>query len=78
MLRKFAISSLGQESGFVFIVSPLISELLWFQASEITVDSFENASDFTSKWQFALFELAGSHYAAICRGIPTEGKDSIL
>ncbi|GFZ02502.1 4'-phosphopantetheinyl transferase domain protein [Actinidia rufa] len=38
------------------------------EASEITVDSFENASNFTSKWQFALFELSGSHYAAICRG----------
>ncbi|PSR98517.1 4'-phosphopantetheinyl transferase [Actinidia chinensis var. chinensis] len=47
------------------------------EASEITVDSFENASDFTSKWQFAIFELAGSHYAAICRGIPAEAEGSV-
>ncbi|KAL6998040.1 hypothetical protein U1Q18_008166 [Sarracenia purpurea var. burkii] len=46
------------------------------EESEIIVDSLDN-SNFTNNWQFALFELAGSHYASICRGIPAEGEGSI-
>lgn len=37
-----------------------------FQASEIIVESFDDPKNLTSNWQFALVELAGSHYAAIC------------
>ncbi|KAI6696447.1 hypothetical protein NL676_016566 [Syzygium grande] len=33
---------------------------------EIIVKSLEDAYSFSSNWQFALMELAGSHYAAIC------------
>ncbi|CAL5389241.1 unnamed protein product [Camellia sinensis] len=37
------------------------------EASEIVVDSFDDPANLTSNCQFALFELAGSHYAAICK-----------
>lgn len=37
------------------------------EASEIVVDSFEEPSNSASNWQFALLELAGSHYASICK-----------
>ncbi|KAF8044126.1 hypothetical protein BT93_A2188 [Corymbia citriodora subsp. variegata] len=33
---------------------------------EIIVKSLEDVNSFSSNWQFALLELAGSHYAAIC------------
>ncbi|PON40492.1 4'-phosphopantetheinyl transferase superfamily [Trema orientale] len=36
------------------------------KVSEIVVESFDNPSILTSNWQFALMDLAGSHYAAIC------------
>ena len=36
------------------------------QASEIIVESSNDPKDLTNNWQFALLELAGSHYAAIC------------
>ncbi|XP_015898629.3 uncharacterized protein LOC107432083 [Ziziphus jujuba] len=36
------------------------------EASEIIVESFDDPGNITSNWQFALVELAGSHYAAIC------------
>lgn len=36
------------------------------EASEIVVESSDDAENLTSNWQFALLELAGSHYAAIC------------
>ncbi|KAL5545819.1 hypothetical protein UlMin_005506 [Ulmus minor] len=35
-------------------------------ASEIIVESSDDPEILTSNWQFALLELAGSHYAAIC------------
>ncbi|KZV14706.1 magnesium ion binding protein, partial [Dorcoceras hygrometricum] len=46
------------------------------EASEISVDYFDDLSNHTSHWQFLLLELAGSHYAAICteKHCATEGK----
>ncbi|XP_043721629.1 4'-phosphopantetheinyl transferase HetI-like isoform X2 [Telopea speciosissima] len=43
------------------------------EASEIVVEAFEDPENLTSNWQFTLFELAGTHYAAICKE-----KDNIL
>ncbi|KAM7526041.1 hypothetical protein LguiA_015943 [Lonicera macranthoides] len=37
------------------------------EASEIVVEPLDDPVNSTSNWQFALLELAGSHYAAICR-----------
>ncbi|XP_039141721.1 L-aminoadipate-semialdehyde dehydrogenase-phosphopantetheinyl transferase-like isoform X5 [Dioscorea cayenensis subsp. rotundata] len=36
------------------------------QDDEITVEDSENSKNLTSNWQFALFELDGSHYASVC------------
>ncbi|CAK9143533.1 unnamed protein product [Ilex paraguariensis] len=48
---------------------------LKFMASEIVVESFDDSTILTSNWQFALLELAGSHYAAICTEMDgTPGK----
>ncbi|XP_062160231.1 uncharacterized protein LOC133867469 [Alnus glutinosa] len=33
---------------------------------DIVVDSFDDPKNLTNNWQFALLNLAGSHYAAIC------------
>ncbi|KAJ4705277.1 4'-phosphopantetheinyl transferase [Melia azedarach] len=43
-----------------------VSETLDSEASEIVVESSDNPENLTSNWQFALFDLAASHYAAIC------------
>ncbi|XP_042477673.1 uncharacterized protein LOC122059032 [Macadamia integrifolia] len=37
------------------------------QASEIVVEAFEDPKNLTNNWQFTLFELARTHYAAICK-----------
>lgn len=37
-----------------------------YEASEITIESFTDPKSLTSSCQFALLELDGSHYAAIC------------
>lgn len=43
-------------------------DLMCYQASEIVVEPLDDpTTNSTSNWQFALLELAGSHYAAICR-----------
>ncbi|XP_057960745.1 uncharacterized protein LOC131152804 isoform X10 [Malania oleifera] len=40
---------------------------LWtLKASEIVVDFLDDSKILTSNWQFALIELDGSHFAAIC------------
>ncbi|XP_021647184.2 uncharacterized protein LOC110640257 isoform X2 [Hevea brasiliensis] len=44
----------------------VLAEDLVFEASEIMVESLNDPKSLTSSWQFALLELAGSHYAAIC------------
>ncbi|XP_065619450.1 uncharacterized protein LOC111998430 isoform X2 [Quercus suber] len=36
------------------------------EAFDVVVDSFDDPKNLTSNWQFALLELAGSHYAAVC------------
>lgn len=36
------------------------------QGSEIIVESLEDPTNCDDDWKFALWELAGSHYAAIC------------
>lgn len=36
------------------------------QVFDIVVDSFDDPKNLTNNWQFALLDLAGSHYAAIC------------
>ncbi|XAR64702.1 Holo-[acyl-carrier-protein] synthase [Bertholletia excelsa] len=48
------------------------------KALEIVVDSFDEPTNFATNWQFSLLELAGSHYAAICKEniSPTEGEGS--
>lgn len=54
---------------------------LYVQASEIVVDSSEEPSNSAGNWQFSLLELAGSHYAAICKenSSPADGEnDSML
>ncbi|XP_074370655.1 uncharacterized protein LOC141711859 isoform X3 [Apium graveolens] len=43
-----------------------LSESSSFKNSEIVVESLEDSANHTADWQFALMELAGSHYAAIC------------
>ncbi|GAV57199.1 ACPS domain-containing protein [Cephalotus follicularis] len=50
------------------------------KATEIVVESFDDpTTNFASNWQFTLLELAGSHYAAICRerGKNIEGKECV-
>ncbi|KAI8563002.1 hypothetical protein RHMOL_Rhmol03G0080100 [Rhododendron molle] len=46
------------------------------EASEIVVDSSEEPSNSAGNWQFSLLELAGSHYAAICKenSSPADGR----
>ncbi|KAF2289720.1 hypothetical protein GH714_038205 [Hevea brasiliensis] len=44
----------------------VLAEDLLFEASEIMVESLNDPKSLTSSWQFALLELVGSHYAAIC------------
>lgn len=36
------------------------------EASEVIVESSDDPTNLTNKWQFALLEVAASHYAAIC------------
>ena len=36
------------------------------QASEVVVESSDHPVSLTNNWQFGLFELASSHYAAVC------------
>nr|XP_017244007.1 PREDICTED: 4'-phosphopantetheinyl transferase gsp-like isoform X1 [Daucus carota subsp. sativus]XP_017244010.1 PREDICTED: 4'-phosphopantetheinyl transferase gsp-like isoform X1 [Daucus carota subsp. sativus]XP_017244011.1 PREDICTED: 4'-phosphopantetheinyl transferase gsp-like isoform X1 [Daucus carota subsp. sativus] len=43
-----------------------LSESSSFENSDIVVESLEDSTNHTGDWQFALLELAGSHYAAIC------------
>lgn len=50
------------------------------KASEIIVESSDDPKTLTSNWQFALLELTGSHYAAICKekyDDTVEGKESV-
>ncbi|KAK3031037.1 hypothetical protein RJ639_035068 [Escallonia herrerae] len=49
------------------------------EESEILFESLDTSTHDTSTWQFALLELAGSHYASICRrkDIAPEGKASV-
>lgn len=50
------------------------------KASEIIVESSVDPKTLTSNWQFALLELTGSHYAAICKekdDNTVEGKGSV-
>ncbi|XP_016465321.1 phosphopantetheinyl transferase isoform X7 [Nicotiana tabacum] len=58
--------------------SPHLSRYSNTEASEISVDMFDDPSDLTSNWQFMLLELAGSHYAAICteKDVTSEGNKS--
>ncbi|KAJ6968442.1 hypothetical protein NC653_036422 [Populus alba x Populus x berolinensis] len=40
---------------------------LWIlKASEVVVESSDHPVSLTNNWQFGLFELASSHYAAVC------------
>ncbi|KAL1833665.1 hypothetical protein ACET3Z_003316 [Daucus carota] len=43
-----------------------LSESSSFENSDIVVGSLEDSANLTGDWQFALLELVGSHYAAIC------------
>ncbi|XP_030969192.1 uncharacterized protein LOC115989574 isoform X1 [Quercus lobata] len=43
-----------------------LSEYRDSEAFDVVVDSFDDPKNLTSNWQFALIELAGSHYAAVC------------
>lgn len=56
----------------------LLIHILFFQASEIVVDSLDNTENLTSNWQFMLLEFASSHYVAICteKDVNTKGKKS--
>ncbi|XP_031278834.1 uncharacterized protein LOC116137287 [Pistacia vera] len=56
-----------------------LSETLDSEASEIVVESSDDPENLTSNWQFALLDLAGSHYAAICveKDKSTEVKASV-
>ncbi|XVE75949.1 hypothetical protein DITRI_Ditri12bG0133400 [Diplodiscus trichospermus] len=36
------------------------------KASEVIIESSDDPTKLTNRWQFALLEVAGSHYAAIC------------
>lgn len=48
------------------------------QGSEIVVESLEDPTNSASDWQFKLWELAGSHYAAICTKKDCAVKGEIL
>ncbi|KAE8023365.1 hypothetical protein FH972_009071 [Carpinus fangiana] len=40
---------------------------LWtLKAFDIVINTFDDPKNLTNNWQFALLDLAGSHYAAIC------------
>jgi 4'-phosphopantetheinyl transferase len=43
-----------------------LSFLLCSQEFDIVIDTFDDPKNLTNNWQFALLDLAGSHYAAIC------------
>ncbi|XP_017254516.1 uncharacterized protein LOC108224409 isoform X2 [Daucus carota subsp. sativus] len=43
-----------------------LSESSSSENSDIVVESLEDSANHTGDWRFALLELAGSHYAAIC------------
>lgn len=43
-----------------------VSFKLCNQASEVVVESSDHPERLTNNWQFGLFELASSHYAAVC------------
>ena len=52
--------------------------LLCCRVFDIVVNSFDDPKNLTSNLQFALLELAGSHYAAICiEGDRTTGGDNL-
>lgn len=67
-------------------MKPVLCELLnlhltlQYVQGEIIVKSLDNLNSFSSNWQFALLELAGSHYAAVCmeKDEAVEGKNLIF
>lgn len=58
--RTFTIQSMPNKGG----IHPCMKSKS--EASEIVVESLEDPASHTRDWQFSLWELAGSHYAAIC------------
>lgn len=42
------------------------SSNMYLQELQIVLESSDDSGNLTDNWQFALFELASSHYAAIC------------
>ncbi|KAK4833880.1 hypothetical protein QYF36_012792 [Acer negundo] len=59
--KTFTIRSRLATTGTCHLFDTLSSE-----ASEIVVESSDDPENLTSNWQFALLDMAGSHYAAIC------------
>lgn len=48
------------------------------QVSEIVVESLEDPTNSANDWQFALWELADSHYAAMCTKRDCSVKGNII
>ncbi|KAH7674820.1 Holo-[acyl-carrier-protein] synthase protein [Dioscorea alata] len=61
-LKEAYVKALGRG----FSAAPFRKFTIQFRDNEITVEDSENSENLTSNWQFALFELDGSHYAAVC------------
>jgi len=58
---------------YIFLASRLLqlrfaeqSANFWCQPPRIVVEVSDTSESLTSNWQLALFELDGSHYAAVC------------
>ncbi|XP_039141718.1 uncharacterized protein LOC120278980 isoform X2 [Dioscorea cayenensis subsp. rotundata] len=61
-LKEAYVKALGRG----FSAAPFSRFTIQFRDDEITVEDSENSKNLTSNWQFALFELDGSHYASVC------------
>lgn len=76
-LKEAYVKALGRGfSGAPFKTFTIRHQGLDSEASKIIVDSIEKGSNFDRRYQFSLFEVDGSHYAAICKGASTESEES--
>lgn len=76
-LKEAYVKALGRGfSGAPFKTFTIRYQSLDSEETEIIVYPHDGASNFATRCQFLLFELAGSHYAAICRGPSAESEQS--
>ncbi|KAJ0965649.1 hypothetical protein J5N97_026787 [Dioscorea zingiberensis] len=61
-LKEAYVKALGRG----FSAAPFSKFSIQFRENEITVEAPDDSENLTSNWKFELFELDGSHYAAVC------------